>query len=257
MYPRVDIVPILKDNYCYFVHEREGRGVAIVDPGDAMAVGRAIDDAALHPLEIWLTHKHEDHIAGAGALARRFDVVVRGSIEIPEISSRFMALNDGACFNFGPAEVQVRRVRGHTREHLVYHLDGALFTGDALFLAGCGRLFEGTAAELYGDLQDVFSRYPDDARVYCGHEYTDKNLKFALYMDPHNENIIHQSARVRGLIREHRPTVPGDLGLERRTNPFLRVHIPELAENIRRRAEVRGERPEEIFAALRRLRDGF
>jgi hydroxyacylglutathione hydrolase len=257
MYPRVDIVPLLADNYCYFVHEREGRGVAIVDPGDAAGVVRALAGKPLRPLEIWLTHKHDDHIAGAAALARRYDVPVRGPVEIPDLKSRFLPLSDGAVFHFGPAEVQVRRVRGHTSEHLVYHVDGALFTGDALFIAGCGRLFEGTAAELHDDLQSVFTRFPDNSRVYCGHEYAEKNIRFALYIEPHNPDVLRQAARICGLARDGRPSVPGELGLERRTNPFLRAHVPEVIEGVKRRTELRSARPDEVFAALRRLRDGF
>jgi hydroxyacylglutathione hydrolase len=257
MYPRVDIVPLRADNYCYFVHEREGRGLAIVDPGDAPGVLRALGPKMPRPLEIWLTHKHDDHIAGADALARRFDIPVRGPLEIPDLKCRFVPLSDGAVFNFGPAAVQVRRVRGHTSEHLVYHIDGALFTGDALFIAGCGRLFEGTAAEFYSDLQGVFSRYPDTTRVYCGHEYAEKNIRFALAMEPCNPDILKQAARLSSLARDGRPSVPGDLGLERKTNPFLRTHLPELIAGVKARSHLRSDRPEDVFAALRTLRDGF
>lgn len=257
MKPRVEIVPVLKDNYAYLVLRRDGRGAAVVDPGAAAPVRTALAHHGLRPLEIWITHKHDDHLGGAAELAREYDIPVRGPKEIPEMMARVHPLEDGETFLFGAAEVTVWRIAGHTREHLVYYIDGALFSGDALFIGGCGRLFEGVARESARGLYDRIMPLPSNTLIYCGHEYAERNLRFAMELEPGNQNIPRQYSHIARLRAEGRPSVPGELGVERLTNPFLRAGDPALSEALKRRYDGVPDDSEEIFAFIRRLRDTF
>jgi hydroxyacylglutathione hydrolase len=257
MRPRVEIVPVGQDNYCYLVVRRDGRGAAIVDPGEAEPVRAALAGLGLAPLEIWITHKHADHLAGAAPLAREYDIPVRGPWELPEMATRVHPLADGGGFLFGAAEVRVWEIGGHTRGHLVYLIDGALFTGDILFLGGCGRLFEGTAEELYRGLRDRIMPLPENTLIYCGHEYAERNLRFALEIEPANPNVQRRFSQVKRLREEGRPSVPGELGVEILTNPFLRVDDPALAKALARRHDDVPRDPAGRFAFIRRLRDFF
>lgn len=258
MYPTVDIVRVPPDNYCYLLRARSGSEVAIIDPGEAGPVESALAKLGLRPREIWLTHKHPDHLGGAGELARRHDIPVRGPVEIPQLASRFLpAPGASGRFAFGGYEVRVGEVSGHTRHHVVYAIEGAVFTGDVLFLGGVGRIFEGTAAELFEGIERHLAPLPDNTRIYCGHEYTERNLRFASQLEPSNQAVLMQFANVRARRAEGEPTVPGEMGIERRTNPFLRVREPRLQEALAGRIGTLPRDPAGIFAALRSLRDAF
>ncbi len=257
MYPRVEPILTSRDNYAYLVHERTGRGVAVVDPGSYRPVQEELTARSLRPLEVWLTHKHIDHIGGAVELARQYDVPIRGPSEIPEFSIRVLRVSHGQSFLFGNAEVRVSILGGHTREHAIYLVDGALFTGDALFIGGCGRIFEGSAEDLYRGLRDHICSLPDTTRIYCGHEYAEENLRFAVYLDPGNDLLLKHHSSIRRLRAEGRPSVPGDLGVEKGTNPFLRVHDPRLRETLKMRWDELPKTPAGLFTFIRRLRDGF
>lgn len=258
MYPSVDIVRVPPDNYCYFLRARTGREVAVIDPGEAGPVEFALAKLGLHPQEIWLTHKHPDHIGGAGELARRHDIPVRGPVEIPQLASRFLLVPGVSDrFMFGGYDVRVGEVAGHTLHHVVYVLEGAVFTGDVLFLGGVGRIFEGTAAQLFEGIERHLAPLPDNTRIYCGHEYTERNLRFASQLEPSNQAVLMQFANVRARLAEGEPTVPGEMGIERRTNPFLRVRDPRLQEALTGRIGTLPRDPAGIFTALRSLRDSF
>lgn len=258
MYPTVEIVPVPPDNYCYLLRSRMSPELAVIDPGDEAPVRDALGARGLLPTEIWLTHKHGDHIGGAGALARRFDVPIRGPVEIPELAGRFLPV-PGATggFRFGGVEVRVVEVPGHTRHHVVYLIPGAAFTGDVLFLGGVGRVFEGSAEEFFLGIDRHLASLPDNTRIYCGHEYTERNLRFAVDLEPGNGAVIQRYASVRARRAAGEPTVPGELGVERRTNPFLRVREPGLRDALAARVGPLPRDPAGVFAALRRLRDDF
>ncbi len=258
MFPTVDIVRVPPDNYCYLLHARGTPGVAVIDPGAAAPVQAALAAHGLRPLEIWLTHKHGDHIGGAGELARQYDVPIRGPREIPDLAARFLPVPDATeRFRFGGLDVRVVEIAGHTRHHVIYSVDDAVFTGDVLFLAGVGRIFEGTAEDLFTGIDRHILCLPDHTRIYCGHEYTERNLRFAAQLEPANQAVMMQFANCRARLAEGHPTVPGELGLERRTNPFLRVRDPRLREILAAKTGAVSGDPTALFARLRVLRDGF
>ncbi|RMH55966.1 MAG: hydroxyacylglutathione hydrolase [Candidatus Hydrogenedentota bacterium] len=257
MYAQVDIIPVLSDNYCYAVHARDRSAVALVDPGETQSVMRFLSARRIIPTEIWLTHKHSDHIAGAVPLAQRYGIPVRAPSEVPDLEVRCFQTGEGDRFPFGPTTVEVREVVGHTRGHVVYFVEDIIFSGDALFLGGCGRLFEGTAAEMYESLERVFGTVPDNVRLYCGHEYAEKNLRFALEIEPDNPRVRAQYNYIKGLRAEGRPSVPGEMGRERQTNPFLRTRDRKLIESLKVRKKMETAPGLETFAALRSLRDRY
>lgn len=256
MYPRIDIVRILSDNYAYLVRDRSTKNVAIVDPGEAKPVIDYVTAEKLAPVEIWLTHKHEDHIKGAAFLAEKYDIPVRGPSEIPDIRARFTRIRDGDVFHFGASPVAAHEIRGHTGGHLVYLFNSVALTGDVLFIGGCGRIFEGTAAELYRGIAAHLRDLPAHTRIYCGHDYAVKNLLFALQLEPDNAAIQKQYERMQILASKGQPSVPGEMGIERATNPFLRTGSPSLRAALERRTGTKiPADPEEVFTLLRRLRD--
>jgi len=157
----------------------------------------------------------------------------------------------------GRETASVLFIPAHTRAHIAYYGAGALFCGDTLFACGCGRAFEGTPAQLHASLQKLVA-LPDDTLVYCGHEYTEKNLRFAAMLEPGNRRLGEKRAAVEALRRAGRPTVPSTIGEEKATNPFLRTSSPELAASVRERVPgVRAEDPVALFAAVRALKDSF
>lgn len=231
-------VPVLRDNYAWLIAAADGTR-AVVDPGEAAPVEAVLGNGLLDL--ILLTHHHADHTAGAERLRARYDAKIYGPAERADLLPPLdRALSDGDEFIFGATRVRVLRTPGHAVGHVCYFLPDvpALFCGDVLFSAGCGRLLEGTAAELFASLRR-FDVMPDETLVCAGHEYTKANLAFALHVDPHNEALKARAAQVDRLLAEGRPTLPVTLGVERETNPFLRA------------ADV------EEFARLRRLKDQF
>lgn len=254
---QVEIIPTLKDNYAYVVRSRDGKRLAVVDPGESAPVIRHFERTGTQPHEIWLTHKHDDHMAGAPDLARKYDVVVKGPEELPHIHARVETLRDGGRFMFGESQVTVRQIAGHTAGHLVYFMDTIVFTGDVLFPGGCGRIFEGTAKDLFLGIETHLRGLPANTLFYCGHEYAERNMRFALSLEPSNGVIQKQYARVHDCEHERRPSVPGEIGIERAVNPFLRVRSASLREALAEKLGPLPNDPAEVFAMLRSLRNQF
>jgi hydroxyacylglutathione hydrolase len=255
---QVHAVPAFRDNYIWLLCGIESgvtpRPVAIVDPGDALPVLRAIDRLDLTPVAILITHHHSDHIGGIGELYSRFHVPVYGPEQeaIPGITH---PLREGHQVELdGFPSLNVIEVPGHTAGHIAYVGEKLLFCGDTLFAGGCGRLFEGTAPQLYSSLQKL-ALLPDDTWIYCAHEYTLSNLNFAQAVEPDNPVLQARIQQTRLLRQENKATVPSDLATEKDTNPFLRCHIPAVvaaAEHNAGRALSPGA---ETFAVLRRWKD--
>ncbi|CAN5404121.1 hydroxyacylglutathione hydrolase [soil metagenome] len=227
-------IPCLSDNYAYLVRCPETGRAAIVDPSEAAPVLAATKDSP--PSEIWCTHHHFDHVGGNDDLvsALAIERVVGHVSDKGRIPQQNVFLADGDSFTLGSLRVRVLHVPGHTAGAIAYVVEGdgapAVFTGDTLFLAGCGRLFEGTPADMFASLAKLRG-LPPQTRVYCGHEYTQSNLKFAAHVEPDNASIREAAEAVAALRAANRPTVPGDLATELETNPFLRAKtIAELAE---------------------------
>ncbi len=218
-------IPMLTDNYAWLLREPGTGKVAIVDPAAAEPALAAVEAAGGRLDYIFLTHHHGDHIDGVPALVARYHPVVVGhaadSHRLPKLD---IAVREGDLVDFGTAQLRVIAVPGHTLGHIAYYIaDGAiLLSGDTLFSLGCGRLFEGTAEDMFASLQK-FASLPGETLVCCGHEYTQSNAKFALAVDPDNAALSARAAAVNALREAGQATVPATLASERECNPFLRA----------------------------------
>jgi hydroxyacylglutathione hydrolase len=248
---RVVPVPCLRDNYAYLVIEPGGQRAAVVDPSEAAPVEAALSREKVTLAEIWLTHHHWDHVGGVEELCDAFapERVLGSAHDMEEgrIPRQTHGLRDGHTFPFGGSTVQVMHIPGHTLGAIAYLVDGELFTGDTLFLGGCGRVFEGTMATMSESLGKLRS-LPQDTRVWCGHEYTVKNLEFARTVEPGSGPVRAALAEAEEKRAAGEPTVPGTLGQELAVNPFLRFDVPEVA---------RGADPVASFSRLRGAKDVF
>jgi hydroxyacylglutathione hydrolase len=255
---RIEIIPCLADNYAYLVASDAGSAV-VVDPSEADPVIAAVETAGLSLAGIWLTHHHHDHVGGVSELCRVYPrLEVHASAydaahaRIPGVTH---ALREGDALWFASRRVRVFEVPGHTLGAIAYLTDGALFSGDTLFSAGCGRLFEGSPQMMQASLAKLRGLDPE-LLLYPGHEYAEKNLRFASVIEPHNAELAQQCARVEQLRAKGAPSVPTTLGTEWATNPFLRWDEPEVMAKARELGAV-DDTPHEVFAALRRARDTF
>ena len=251
-------LPALQDNYVWLLADDSGHALA-VDPGEAAPVLDAAD--ALGLVVILLTHHHPDHIAGTAALLRRWPHAVVFAPEderIPEPCARVVG---GERISVGSWAFEVIAVPGHTRSHVAYFCANAggnslLFCGDTLFSLGCGRLFEGTPAQMHASLSRL-AALPAQTRVCCGHEYTAANASFALTVEPGNLKLQEHAGHVRDLRKRGLPSVPSSIAIERACNPFLRVDAPEVLDSITQRLGRAPHDAAEAFAALRAWKDGF
>lgn len=251
-------LPALQDNYIWLLTDPAGRAL-VVDPGEAAPVLAAADGLDL--AAILLTHHHPDHIAGTAALLQRWpDAVVFAPRDerIPEPCRR---VEDGERIEAGPWAFEVIAVPGHTRSHIAYHCPNAdgedlLFCGDTLFSLGCGRLFEGTPAQMHASLSK-FAALPAETRVCCGHEYTDANARFALTVEGSNVALRRYADKVKKLREAGKPSLPSTLATELACNPFLRVNSWAIMESLRPRLGRLPENDVETFAELRVWKDGF
>lgn len=253
---RVVVVPCLSDNYAYLLVDEASGVAAVVDPSEAGPMRDALDAAGVASVcAVLVTHHHGDHVGGLGALRARWpDAPVFGHAServAGRIEGQTVGLADREAFAAGPFLGRAYHVPGHTTGALAYALGGALFTGDTLFRAGCGRLFEGTAATMYTSLRRLRALDPALA-VYPGHEYTVKNLRFAQGLLPHDTAIAKALAEASALRDADRPTVGDTLARERQTNPFLRCD-----EALVQRAVGTPGDPVAAFAALRARRDVY
>lgn len=250
-------VPAFDDNYIWLVAGVPPGHVAIIDPGDAAPVLARLEHDLLTPAAILCTHHHGDHVGGVKDLLRHFKIPVYGPAR-EHIDGVSHPLHGGERVRLDELglELEVIEVPGHTAGHIAYHGDSKLFCGDTLFSAGCGRLFEGTAEQMHDSLSRL-AALPGTTEVYCAHEYTEANLRFALAVEPDNPDARQYRERVRQLRLQGRSTLPSTIDLERRVNPFLRAAQPA----VRRAAEATCGHtlPTEasIFTCLRRWKDGF
>ena len=228
---RVVIVPCLRDNYAYLVIARDGDTV-VIDASEAEPVRRALSRERAHPRAIWSTHHHVDHTGGNVELASEYGIEVVGhASDAGRLTGLTHSVEHEDVLSVGAIRARCLHVPGHTSGAVAYFVEeaGAVFTGDTLFSAGCGRLFEGTPARMAASLSTL-STLPDDVRVFSGHEYTEDNLRFAATMEPSNQEIVSARRRAAALRDGSKPTVGTTLDEERRTNPFLRLSSPELRQ---------------------------
>jgi hydroxyacylglutathione hydrolase len=249
-------IPAFQDNYIWLIRgPTDPRAVAVVDPGDAGPVLErlASEDLRLHA--ILATHHHADHVGGAAQLVEATGAAVFGPGR-ERLPVDYTRLGGGDRARLLGLEFEVIDVPGHTAGHIAYYGHGALFCGDTLFSAGCGRLFEGTAEQMLASL-DAFASLPEPTRVFCGHEYTLANLRFAAAVEAGNADIADYVRKATEMRAAGRPTLPSTIGLEKRVNPFLRSRH----ENVKLSAERRAGRPLPtplaVFAEVRSWKDTF
>lgn len=256
---QIDILPVFDDNYVYLLFDPDTGTSGVVDPGAAEPVLARLRDLGRGLDWILLTHHHADHSGGIPVLRRETGArVVLAKKDVERVPGIDIALDievgEGDRVEFGDREFRVLETPGHTRGHVAFWFPGeaALFCGDTLFSLGCGRLFEGTAEQMWASLSKL-AALPPETRVYCGHEYTLSNGRFALTVDPDNPRLRARMEEVERLRREGLPTIPTTIGLELETNPFLRPFDPA----IRRALGMETASDVEVFAELRRRKDGF
>jgi len=259
----VEIVPVpqLSDNYAYLLTDGETGDAAVVDCAEAAPVLEEVRRRGVRLVAVLATHHHFDHVGGNADLLHAVPGLrVYGSADdaprIPGITHR---VRDGDPVEVGRLHGRVILIPAHTSGHVAYYFpaERAVFTGDTLFAGGCGRLFEGDAAQMMRSLGRL-SALPDPTRVYCGHEYTEKNLRFAAELEPGNRALSEKLGRVQAMRREGKATVPSTIAEEKATNPFLRIDSPELGASVRARVPgvPAGDRVA-LFAAVRALKDRF
>jgi hydroxyacylglutathione hydrolase len=252
----VELVPAFQDNYIYLLRTPGSSDVGIVDAGDAAPALAELDRQGLTLTHIFNTHHHPDHIGGNDALKARFPKakLIGPASETARIAGMDVTLKDGDAVDFGTIHFKTLEVPGHTTGHIaLYTEDGnAVFSGDTLFAMGCGRMFEGTAPQMWNSLNKL-KRLPPATRVYCGHEYTQGNARFTLTVDPSNKAAVDRAAEVDRLRTANLPTIPSTIGLENETNPFLRADDPAVATGV----GLPGADPVTVFAEVRRRKDNF
>jgi hydroxyacylglutathione hydrolase len=217
-------VPVLSDNYAWLIHDADAGETVAVDPGEAAPVIAAAAARGWRIDQVWTTHWHPDHVGGNDALKAAGARITGPAAEAAKIPTLDVLVGEGDSVRIGDHVAGVMTVPGHTAGHIAFHLadDGAIFTGDTLFAMGCGRLFEGSAAEMFANMQR-YAMLPDDTAVYCGHEYTQSNGRYALVAEPDNAAIVERMAAVDAARSRGEATVPTTIGAERATNPFLRA----------------------------------
>lgn len=254
---QVHVLPALSDNYMYLLVDEKTKEAAIVDPVEPDKVAAAVQEQGLKLSTVLTTHHHWDHAGGNEGIAAKFPdlVIVGGDQRVPAMNR---PVKQGDKLKIGNLDIECLATPCHTSGHICYFVtssdngvDPAVFTGDTLFIAGCGKFFEGTADQMYTALIDKLSSLPDATRVYCGHEYTENNLKFAVTVEPENQEIHKLIAWSRTRREADEPTVPSSIGQEKLLNPFMRVNEPSL----QRRAGA--SNAIETMACLRKEKDNF
>ncbi len=251
------IAPIraFKDNYIWCL--RRGTNAAVVDPGDAGPVFDYLRAEGLQLTAILNTHHHADHVGGNVDLLSKYNVPVFGPAHesIPGVTRKLVEGDEIEVPGIG-VSLHVLDIPGHTAGHIACYGEGLLFCGDTLFSCGCGRLFEGTPEQMHSSLSKL-ADLPSETLVYCGHEYTLSNLRFADAAEPGNPALAERLVAARAALDRGTPTLPSTIGTERATNPFLRVREPVLVTSASRYAGRTLTNAVEVFAALRKWKDGF
>lgn len=244
--------PCLSDNYGYLLHDSDSGETAAIDTPDGAEYLRQAEAKGWTITHIWNTHWHPDHAGGNKDIVAASGATIIAPQEVDRISSIDRVVKHGDTVALGEHEAQVIDVSGHTNGHIAYYLPdaGIAFVGDSVFALGCGRMFEGQPDQFWASLQRL-KALPPQTTLYCAHEYTQANAKFALHADPENEALQAYAREIDEKRAEGRPTVPMGLARELETNPFLRADDPAL------RAKWGGDTPAETFAALRAGKDNF
>lgn len=244
-----------QDNFAVILHDPLTGETASIDAPDGDSIASRLGIGAWRLSHLLITHHHADHVAGVPALVQAYSPEVIGPAdEADRISGLTSTVSDGDTFEFAGRTVHVLTTPGHTAGHICFHIpqEQLLFAGDTIFALGCGRLLEGSPQDMYASLNRL-SELPDETRVYCGHEYTQANARFAVTVDPGNATLADRINDIAGLRDKGLPTLPTTIGFEKRTNPFLRSDDPA----IRRQLGMEDASGLEVFTELRRRKDNF
>lgn len=256
---QIELIPVLSDNYIFLLFDNQRKVAAVVDPAVAAPVLKYLQKLDAELIAIFNTHHHSDHVGGNRELMSHFPqvCVYGGAEDRGRIPGQQVFLQEGDTVEFAGRIGQVFFIPGHTRAHIAYYFapttpdeTGELFCGDTIFAGGCGRLFEGTPSQMVDSISKLRS-LPDRTRVWCAHEYTLNNLKFALTVDRDNTALQNRFTEVQAIRQQNRSTIPSLLGIEKQTNPFLRWD--ELAlQQVTKMTE-----PARVFGRLRGMKDRF
>jgi hydroxyacylglutathione hydrolase len=248
---QIEIVPCLTDNYAYLL--RAGEHCAVVDPSEADPVNAALDRLGWEPSFILNTHHHPDHTGGNLALKQEYGAKIVGpGKDAARIPGLDIGVDEKSGWEFAGQKVRVLEVPGHTRGAITFVIDTNAFTGDTLFALGCGRMFEGDAQTMWTSLSKLRA-LPDATKIYCGHEYTEGNGRFALTIEPGNTALTARMTEVKVARADGRPTVPSTIALEKRTNPFLRPDSWEIRKNL----AMEDASDVAVFGEIRKRKDNF
>jgi len=238
--PELEIVavPVLADNYAWLIYDPKTEDAAVVDPGEAAPVLAAAKERGWHISQVWTTHWHPDHTGGNAEMKAAGATITGPAAERERIPTLDTFVRAGDVVRLGSHTAQVLAVPGHTAGHVAFHFaeDALVFTGDTLFAMGCGRLFEGTPAEMWANMQ-TYAAMPPGTKVYGGHEYTQANARFAAHVDPDNAAVSDRRVVVDRLRAAGKPTLPTTIGEERATNPFMRAGSAERLGELRARKD--------------------
>ncbi|WP_420402733.1 hydroxyacylglutathione hydrolase [Nisaea sp.] len=251
----VVLVPVRSDNYVYLLHDADSGATAVVDPGEAAPVIAELEARGWKPSHVINTHHHGDHTEGNAAVRAKYGCKLVGpKSETARIPDMDITLAEGDSFEFAGHKAEILETPGHTLGHIAFFFPDSdiLLSGDTLFVLGCGRVFEGTMEQMWNSLKKLRA-LPPSTKIYCGHEYTQSNARFALSVDGDNVKLQAQASEIDRLRADGRPTVPSTLGEELETNPFLRADSPDLAAAI----GMDGADPVAVFAEVRKRKDNF
>ena len=265
---RVERIPTLGDNYTYLIIDEATNEAAAVDAPEAGPVVARVDALGVNLTKVLSTHHHWDHSAANPELAQRYQAPVFGHASDAERIPGFTnGLEEGDRIKVGQLEAEVIFIPAHTRGHIAYVFPDAVFCGDTLFAAGCGRLFEGNPKMMHEALNLKLGRLPDETRVYCGHEYTESNLRFALSVEPNNAATQKKMEWVRARrakaasdwhdATEAEFSIPSTIGDEKATNPFMRLDSPAIIESVRKAHPASDADPVTILGHIRAMKDSF
>jgi hydroxyacylglutathione hydrolase len=250
----IRLFPCLSDNYGVLIHDSETRATASIDAPEAAPIEAALKEAGWKLTDILVTHHHHDHVGGIAALKAKYKcrvVAPAKSTQVPAVDAK---VREGDTVSVGKLSAKVIETPGHTLDHIAYWFagDSIAFVGDTLFSIGCGRVIEGTPAMMWHSLVKLRD-LPNETEIYCGHEYTLANIRFARTIEPDNPVLAAREVQAQEQIAAHEPTIPVTIGDEKLANPFLRADLPE----VRGQVAMDGEPPEIVFAEIRERKNRF